>query len=336
VTDGRGLSVRLEGDVALGELGQRPALNNVEVLTQYQGYASSRNLDLLVARSQDGYYVLRYAPPPALSMVARSEPAMLEVVGSYAEQAARMRGAASETPVRIGYSGEFSAGEIRAINASQELRAAAGAGGGWLPPTPPRSFWGPTSEPGRPNGFFFVRSAEADSERVGYAAHEEAGRELSLESVEPLKVGIARDILVKRVDWDKAAIKEIAPIGSLERAGMSQVCFEVELPVIDPPLLQRMHLTQRRPLLIRIINYFRRPPVAEQREAIKTAIQRVMKVNADANSVASDGMLAFKMELLREVKPDHLRFYVTYGDNDLQLVERVLPPQLHAHVFVSG
>jgi hypothetical protein len=330
--EGRGLSIRLEGDVELGELGQRPALNSSDIVAQYRTEATARNLDLFVARNQDGFYVLRYAPPPAVSIVARSESAMLEAVGSYAEQAAKMRAVAGEKPVRIGYSADFSIGEVRAINMSQEMRASAGAGGGWLPPRPPGgSIWGHTPEPRRPNGFFFVHSARSGEEQVGYAARRDLGDTYTLEA-RSSSIGRAHELLLKQVNWEKGTIKEVETVKSLQYPDLTPVGFEVELPLTDPPFLQWTGLTPRKPLLIRIISYFRRQPAVAEREMVKNSILRTLKANADAQSVTGDGMLALKAELLRDVKADALEFYVNYGDSDLQLVKKDPPTWLRANV----
>jgi hypothetical protein len=330
--EGRGLSVKLEGNLEIGEIGQRPALNGTNIVTQYQAEATARNLDLFVARNEDGFYVLRYAPPPAISIAAGSEPALLEAVGSFAEQVAKLRGAVSDNPVRIGFSGEFSAGEIRAINLSQEMRSASGAGGGWLPPRPPGSnLWALGPEPRRPNGFFFVHNAQTGEEQVGYAARRDLGDTYTLES-RSRSIGHAHELLLKQVNWEKATIKEIEPVRSAHFAGLNAVGFEVELPLTDPPFLQWVGVMPRRPLLMRIISYFRRQPAEVEREMVKNSILKVLKDNADTQAVPGDGMLALKAELLRNVKVDALEFYVNYGDSDLQLVENALPPRARANV----
>jgi hypothetical protein len=257
-SEGRGLSTKLEGDLALGELGERPALNGSELITQYQADATARHLDLLVTRSKDGYNVLRYEPPPAVSTLARSEPAMLEALGNFARQAAKVRRAA-ENPVRIGYSSDFSTGEIRAINFTQEMRAAASDGGGLVPPSPPPGVLAATPDAGRPNGFFFVNSARSGEERVGYAAKEKYGDAYTLESVEESNLNSARSLLLKSVRWDKAKITELRPIENARYAGYNQINFEVELPISESSWTQSLGLRPRDTFLLRIYNFFKRP-----------------------------------------------------------------------------
>jgi hypothetical protein len=180
---------------------------------------------------------------------------------------------------------------------------------------------GTSPEPGKQNGFFFEHEDSPGGGEAGYASRAAHGDTYSLRGRQP-KVGFIREAASKHVNWDKAKIREIDQISvASDRAGLRQINFEIELPVIDAPFAERVGLFTRRPLLLRIISFFQREPAAAERARVNDVIMKTLTANAEAKAVTGDGMLALKAELLREIKPDALEFHVNYGSNDLVLVD---------------
>ena len=320
--EGRGLTMRAEGDLAIGEVGSRPASDPVDIVARYMAEAKSRQIDTLVMRDSSGYHIFSFVPPPGSSIRASTEPAMLEAFARKTEEVARLRGSGGEPPVRVGFGDGFSAGEIRSIQANQEMRAAAYGGGGWKPPTPPRNAFGDAFEPNKPNGFYFEYEGSSGAKAGGYAGRGAEGERVTLEAETVSKTPMLRETVARRVDWKNATVRQIDPVPvSGELASLKQIAFEVELPLRDLPFLEKIRVQRRQNLFWRIVTFFKGEPTAVQQRAVLDAIERARTVAVDADPLIGDSMIALKAELLRNLQPAALRYQIKYGTNDVTIVD---------------
>jgi len=335
----RGLTAAGEGEPAIGEIGIFPNASSADVIARFERLAFDNRYDLVLTRERDGYIVIRFQPRPPMSVQAFTEPAMLEALGAISGQSARLRLPSGVPPVRLGVANGYSEGELRAVMQTEQVRTVAGGGGGWKPPRPPHDFTGLPPEPDRPSGFFY-RAENAGGEgghsagrgndgsgrggggdgSDGYHGFGSGGEDVQLKLATKDMVR-GREMMLKRVDWAKAEIRAIehVPVAD-ELASMHQIGFEIELPLRDPPFLERARVKTSQPFYMRVIAFFQRTPTAADVTKTKEVITTVLQQNAKDGILPIDGVARLKHEILRSLSPDDLHFYNKHSSDDLMIV----------------
>jgi hypothetical protein len=332
----RGLTAAAEGDLAVGEIGTFPAPSSADVVGRFEQVAAENQYDVVLARDGDNYVVVRFQPRPPTSVRAPTEPAMLEALSEMSGQAARLRLPSGLPPIRLGVTGGYSEGELRAVMQTEQLRTAAGGGGGWKPPRPPHDFTGFPPEPDRMNGFFY-RAEDARNGggaggggggngagggSDGYHGFGRDGEDVQLK-LAAKDVALGREMMLKRIDWNKAKITTIEPVSvSGELASMHQIGFEIELPLRDPPWLERTGIKTAQPFYMRVIAFFRSEPSAADTVKSKELITAVLQQNATDGLLPIDGVARLKHEIMQSLSPDDLRFYNRYSSGDVMIVRQ--------------
>jgi hypothetical protein len=314
---GRGLSRSLEGDLPVGELGQRAEIAIPDKLTQFESLADQGKFDLIITRDTDGYVVFRAIPKPSRAIRTPTEPAMLETFNTLAEETATTRLPTGVPPLRIGTSGNFSTGELNGIVRTQELRTAAGGGGGFGgPPRPPRTVTGLMPEPERPSGYFFS-VIDGDKQAPGYAVRG-AGNDSIILRFLGKGAGKAEIVLRRPVEWSKATVKQLGTeVGSGENAGLTGISFEITLPLKPESLLE--HVWGGR-LVLKLTAYFRRSDINVMK-SVSDVISARIDANTNAQVPGIDGIASLKHDILTHVGADKIEFHTTSSSDDLIIVE---------------
>jgi hypothetical protein len=337
LSERRGLTAAAEGDPAIGEIGIFPTARPADIVARFQQIAVEHQYDIVLSREADAYVVIRFQPKPPSSVRAPTEPAMLEALGQMSGQAARLRLPSGLPPIKLGVTGTYSEGELRAVMQTEQFRTAAGGHGGWKPPGPPHDLMGLPPEPDRLNGFFY--RAEDTGEHGGggtggggtggggtgggsdgYSGFGPNGEDVQLKLITK-DAAAWHELMLKRVDWAKAKISAAKHVSvSGELASMHQIGFEIELPLQDLPVLEWARIRKPQPFYMRIVAFFRRTPTAEDMVKSEKLVTDVLQQNANDGLLPIDGVTRLKHEIMQSLAPDDLHFYNTYGSGDVMIV----------------
>ncbi len=311
-TESRGLTRALEGDTIIGETGVRSLPNNADVLRVAQ-QAEARGLDLIVTREGEGFLVLRVQPKPTRAVRAPTEPGIMEVISAFAEDTAAMRLPSGLPPLRFGAGTGIDQGELWGIIRTQQLRTAAGGGGGWGKPPHIRSLTGDIPESGRPRGWFLHGDGDGDK-AIAYGRRGDSDEIIVLQAVAKDSIK-AKEALGKSVDWGKADIKHV---GSSAIGSEIQLSYEISIPIKSTGWFGFAQSS----LVVRVIGYFKRLLNPDEVREVEATLREVVARSASRDSIAADGIADLKAEILRKVKPERLEFHLDHGAGDLIVVER--------------
>jgi hypothetical protein len=262
----------------------------------------------MVARDSDGYLVIRVQPKPTHAVRAPTEPGLMETVAAFAEDTAATRLPSGLPPLRFGAGPGIDQAEIWGIIKTQDLRTAAGGGGGWGRPPQFRSLTGDSPEKGRLSGSF-IDVEEGGKTTVAYG-RTEGDQLVIVHSVakDPIRL---RETLGAPVDWGKAEIKHL---DAVKTGSETQLSYEISIPI-------KAVKVQQASLVVRVVGYFKRLLQPNDLRTVDASVRAAVDRSASQNSVAGDGIVELKAEILRNVKPDRLEFHVNYGLGDVILVD---------------
>ncbi len=97
-----------------------------------------------------------------------------------------------------------------------------------------------------------------------------------------------------------------------------QLSYEISIPIKSTSWFTFRQAS----LVVRVIGYFRRLLKPDEIRAVEAALRGVVEQHASQGSIAADGIVDLKAEILRNVKPERLEFHLDYGAGDLIVVER--------------
>lgn len=312
----RGLASSPEGTTTIGDTGFRLVDSAVNVPAALAKAAEGRGLDLCIARDGNGYLLYRGIPKPPTLVRAATETAMVETVGRFSESAA-VRQTGTRDALRIGATNGLNEAELRGIISSQEVRTAAGGGGGR---------GGIGSRAGASFDFSDDEFSEGrfrfDDEResnIAFTRRSESGDLIVLDVTNRTSRDTAM-LMHTPVDWNAAELKSLGVTDSLRpgKVGLQEIAFEIRVPIKAIAV---------QPFALKVLAFFRRILSSSEMGNVDLAVRDVHNaLTKTAHSKVQPSLLTaigeLKREIYRQANPDALEFHLSQGQDDLTIVRR--------------
>jgi hypothetical protein len=299
----RGFMTRAE-DVAVGDVGYRVILPSFDLAQKSQNALSTKGCDIALARDSEGYLVSN-AGPPLRVVRAPTEVAMVEVIGDLSAQIAFKR-PAGKPPLRILAAEGIGENELWGVMQSQELRAARSG-----------SYFLGRRARGRPGTLLeLAENDKASSGNAGYARRLDSGDLVVLKVANDSAGTQERGLMLTPVKWADAKIKTLgqSPAEGTDRVGQFRMAFEIEIPLTAEA---------KNTLLVKISAFFKRMLLPAEEGSVREAVHRAVERTAALElPFVADGIVELKDEIIRNVDPSTLQFYMAHGADDLTIVRR--------------